>query len=145
MSSLFSVRTFNKISRVGLTRFPPDMYQVASELSNPDSILLRSHKLKAEDVDNSVKAIARCGAGVNNIPVDAMSERGVVVFNTPGSNANAVQELALAGILLSARDIYQSINWSHAMDQSVEQDQMNKTVEEGKKIFGGAEIRGKSK
>ena len=99
------ILTLNQISVKGLERLPRDEYETASELAHPDAILLRSHKLQPEDIADSVLAIARAGAGVNNVPVSACSERGIPVFNAPGANANAVKELVLAGMLLAARNI----------------------------------------
>ena len=114
MSALFKVGTINNISRVGLKRFPRSLYQVGaldddSPLESPMAIMLRSHKLKNDQVDKSVSAIARCGAGTNNIPVEEMTGRGIPVFNTPGANANSVKELVLCSLFLSARDIYGGI------------------------------------
>ena len=97
------VLTLNQISLKGLERLPRDCYEIASEFSHPDAILLRSHKLQAADIADSVLAIARAGAGVNNIPVEACTERGIPVFNAPGANANAVKELVLAGLLTAVQ------------------------------------------
>ncbi|MDR2049337.1 MAG: 3-phosphoglycerate dehydrogenase, partial [Treponema sp.] len=99
---MFRIQTLNKISAQGLELFPRDKYEVASELPNPDAILVRSADLHSVTIPGSVLAVARAGAGVNNIPIPACSERGIVVFNTPGGNANAVKELAIAALLLSS-------------------------------------------
>jgi len=142
--NLFKIKTFNKISPVGLERFPRANFEVAGEISAPDAIMLRSHKVDADgDVPIGVQAIARCGAGVNNIPVDVMTERGVVVFNTPGSNANAVKELVLCGLFLSSRGIAQGIQWSNELNIP-DVGEMDKAVEKGKKNFGGVELAGKT-
>ena len=98
---MFTIQTFNKISAKGLDRFPRDAYAVISDAPAPDAILVRSHDLHDLDLPASLKAIARVGAGVNNIPVEACSQRGIVVFNTPGANANSVKELVIAGLLRS--------------------------------------------
>ena len=99
------IQTFNAISDKGLTRFAPDLYTVSPEASEADAILLRSHKLDASAINPSLKAVARAGAGVNNVPVTDCTSQGVVVFNTPGANANAVKELVLCGMLLASRSI----------------------------------------
>src|SRR5690606_20801710 len=102
---MFKIKTYNKISEKGLNRFDRTKYEVASEFSNPDGYILRSHKLHGEPLPASVKAVARAGAGVNNVPVDEYTKKGVVVFNAPGANANAVKELVLTGMLLGSRGI----------------------------------------
>ena len=101
---MFKIQTLNKISTEGLQRFPMDQYEIASEFSNPDAILVRSAKMHDMELATSLKAIARAGAGVNNIPVDVCTDKGIVVFNTPGANANAVKELVIAAMLLSSRN-----------------------------------------
>ena len=111
----FKIQTFDKIASEGLVRFPHDNYEVASEFSTPDAILLRSFSLHDRTFPESVKAIARAGAGVNNIPIKQCTDAGIVVFNTPGANANAVKELVLAGMLLSSRKIYQGIAWAQSL------------------------------
>ena len=102
--SHYKILTLNNIAVEGLRRFPRDHYEVASEITHPDAIILRSYNMHDMDIPDSVAAIGRAGAGVNNIPIDAMSKRGVPVFNAPGANANAVKELADAGMLLAARN-----------------------------------------
>lgn len=104
---MFKIQTLNNISVVGLDRLPRDSYEIASEIAHPDAILVRSAKMHDLPVPDTVKAIGRAGAGVNNIPVAAMTARGIAVFNAPGANANAVKELVLAGMLMTARNIAQ--------------------------------------
>jgi D-3-phosphoglycerate dehydrogenase len=131
----------NKISPLGLELFPRDQYEVASELPNPDAILVRSADIHDIEIPATVKAIARAGAGYNNIPIAACSDRGVVVFNTPGGNANAVKELAIAALLISSRNIVGGINWCASIAGSA--DEVPELVEKGKSRFEGPEIRGK--
>jgi D-3-phosphoglycerate dehydrogenase len=131
----------NKISPLGLELFPRDRYEVASEIPHPDAILVRSASLHGIDIPGSVKAIARAGAGVNNIPVAECSEQGVVVFNTPGGNANAVKELVIASLLLSSRNILGGISWGLSMAGSA--DEVPDLIEKGKAQFEGPELRGK--
>ena len=108
---MFKIQTLNNISRIGLDRLPADRYQVATDMPVPDAVLVRSADMHKLEIPASVKAIGRAGAGTNNIPVAAMSERGVPVFNAPGANANAVKELVLAGMLLSARNISEALGF----------------------------------
>lgn len=139
----YAVQTFNKISPQGLARFPPDLYTVAPKEASATpahAILLRSHELQESDVDVSVRAIARCGAGTNNVPVARMTELGIPVFNTPGANANAVKELILCGMLLGSRRIVDGINH---MKQLGEQGLAKERVEKDKAMFGGREIKDK--
>lgn len=140
----YQVKTFNKISPVGLARFNKGNYDVRTnddEAANAHAILLRSHKLQEDDVPNTVRAIARCGAGTNNIPVPRMTELGIPVFNTPGANANAVKELVLCGMLLASRRIVDGINH---MKELGEQGLARERVEKDKAMFGGQEIKGKT-
>jgi D-3-phosphoglycerate dehydrogenase len=132
----------NKISPPGLELFPRDRYEVASEIPNPDAILVRSADLHNTAIPDSVLAIARAGAGVNNIPIPQCSDRGVVVFNTPGGNANAVKELALAALLAASRDIVGGINWAASIANRA--DEVPDLVEKGKSQFEGPELRGKT-
>jgi D-3-phosphoglycerate dehydrogenase len=132
----------NKISPFGLELFPRDKYEVASDLSNPDAILVRSADLHNVEIPDSVLAIARAGAGVNNIPIPQCSDRGVVVFNTPGGNANAVKELALASMLIASRGIVAGINWASSI--AGEADKVPDLVEKEKSKFEGPELRGKT-
>ena len=137
---MFKIQTRNKIAPVGLDLFGRDAYEVASEIPSPDALLLRSYTLPLDEIGSSVKAIGRAGAGVNNIPVDACTDRGVVVFNTPGANANSVKELVIAGLLLSSRQIHEGMNW--VAEQSAD-DNLATNVEKGKASFSGSEISGK--
>ncbi len=137
---MFKIQTRNKIAPVGLDLFGRDAYEIASEILGPDALLLRSYKLPIDEIGSSVKAIGRAGAGVNNIPVDACTDRGVVVFNTPGANANSVKELVIAGLLLSSRQIHEGMNW--VAEQSADEN-LATNVEKGKSSFSGSEISGK--
>jgi len=139
---MFKIQTLNNISVAGLNRLPRESYEIASELSNPDAILVRSAKMHDMPIPASLKAIGRAGAGVNNIPVQAMSERGIAVFNAPGANANAVKELVIAGMLLAARNIAQG--WQFARGLSGDDAGIGKAVEAGKKQFVGFELPGRT-
>jgi len=132
----------NKISSRGLEIFPRDRYEVASEIPNPDALLVRSADLQTTDIPNSVLAIARAGAGYNNIPVSFCSNRGIAVFNTPGGNANAVKELALAALFLASRDILGGIKWCQTLADKA--DEVPELVEKGKSRFEGPELGGKT-
>ena len=136
------ILTLNNIAVEGLRRFPRDRYEVASEITHPDAIILRSYKMHDMDIPETVAAIGRAGAGVNNIPVDDMSKRGVPVFNAPGANANAVKELAVAGMLIAARNICNARDYVREL--GLEGDALNKAVEAGKKQFVGYELPGKT-
>ena len=136
------ILTLNNISVAGLEKFPRESYEIASEIQHPDGILLRSFKMHEMDIPESLKAVGRAGTGVNNIPVDKMSARGVPVFNAPGANANAVKELVLAGMLMSARHIGPA--WDFAKSQEGTDEEISKAVEAGKKSFGGFELPGKT-
>eukprot|EP00956_Cyclotella_meneghiniana_P000250 scaffold312_cov52-Cyclotella_meneghiniana.AAC.4 len=139
----FQIKTYNKISPIGLSKFPSDQYEVKSgeEAANAHAILLRSHKLQEDEVNLTVRAIARCGAGTNNVPVVRMSELGIPVFNTPGANANAVKELVICGMLLGSRKIVDGINHMHSLG---EQGLAKERVEKDKAMFGGRELKGKT-
>jgi D-3-phosphoglycerate dehydrogenase len=139
---MFKVLTLNNISVTGLDRMPRDQYEIASEIQNPDAVLVRSFKMHDWPVPDTLQAIGRAGAGVNNIPVDAMTEKGIPVFNAPGANANAVQELVLTGMLLSARNI--CFAWDFARDLQGSDSEITKAVESGKKDFVGFELPGKT-
>ena len=135
------ILTLNAISKRGLARLP-DNYNVGNDIPDPDAILLRSHNMHDMEIAPSVQAIGRAGAGTNNIPVKAMSERGVVVFNAPGANANAVKELVIAGMLMGARNLLPALNFVaglHGDDES-----LHKQVEAGKKHFVGHELPGRT-
>ena len=139
---MFRIQTLNKISSVGLQRLSMDNYEVASEFSTPDAILVRSAKMHDMELSTSLKAIARAGAGVNNIPLDKCTEKGIVVFNTPGANANAVKELVVASMLLSSRNLVPGINWAKTLVGKGED--VPKLVEQGKSNFVGPELQGKT-
>ena len=141
---MFKILTLNSISARGLERFPRDRYDFASDLADPDAILLRSHKLQPADVGASVKAIARAGAGVNNIPVAACTERGIPVFNTPGANANAVKELIVAALILGSRGILEGIGYVNTLTEVRDAAEMSKLLEKEKSRFRGAELMGKT-
>jgi D-3-phosphoglycerate dehydrogenase len=139
---MFKILTLNNIAVEGLRRLPRSRYEVTSEATHPDAILLRSYKMHDMDIPASVSAIGRAGAGTNNIPVDEMSARGVPVFNTPGANANAVKELTIAGMLIGARNLCQASEYVAALEETG--DALNKVVEAGKKQFVGFELPGKT-
>ncbi|MGM0621007.1 MAG: phosphoglycerate dehydrogenase [Bacteroidota bacterium] len=139
---MFKINTLNKIDPDGLGLFPLDKYEIASEIPNPDAIVLRSFKMHDLELPSSLKAIARAGAGVNNIPVEKCTEKGIVVFNTPGANANGVKELVIAGLLLSSRDIIDGAAWAKTLVDKG--DEIPALIEQGKKNFGGQEIKGKT-
>ena len=136
------ILTLNNISVAGLEKLPRDSYEIASEIQHPDAILLRSFKMHDMDIPESLKAVGRAGAGVNNIPVDKMSEKGVVVFNAPGANANAVKELVVAGMLMGCRNLGQA--WDFARNLEGTDEVIGKDVEAGKKNFGGFELPGRT-
>jgi D-3-phosphoglycerate dehydrogenase len=139
---MFKVLTLNNIAVAGLRRLPRDRFEVASEMSNPDAIILRSHDMHDMAIPASVVAIGRAGAGTNNIPVEAMSKRGVPVFNAPGANANAVKELAIAGLLIGARNICAASDYVKSLTESGEA--LGKKIEAGKKQFVGTELPGRT-
>ena len=139
---MFKIQTLNKISAEGLANFPRDDYEIASEILNPDAILLRSADMHSMELQASVKAVARAGAGVNNIPIPAMSEKGVVVFNTPGANANAVKELVIAALLFSSRPVHKAADWAKTL--AGKGDEIPDLAEKGKSQFVGPEIKGKT-
>ncbi len=138
----FSVKTFNKISPVGLERFDLNRYMVGENINDPDAILVRSASLHEYSLNASLKAIARAGAGVNNIPIEDCTSAGVVVFNTPGANANAVKELVLSGLLMSSRKIHEAISWVQTLKDSG--GDVPKLVEKQKSSFAGPELYGKT-
>jgi D-3-phosphoglycerate dehydrogenase len=137
----FRIATYNAISARGLERFPHERYTVGKALEEPDAIVLRSQVLQVEDIPASVKAVARAGAGVNNIPLDEMSRRGVPVFNAPGANANAVKELVVAAILVAARNLVPAAAFVQALPLTGD---FAKRVEDGKKQFAGVELPGRT-
>ena len=139
---MFKIQTLNKISAQGLAQLPRDDYEVASELLTPDAILVRSADMHSMNVPDSVKAIARAGAGTNNIPIPAMTERGIVVFNTPGANANAVRELVLLSLLMASRPVIQAAEWVQGL--AGKGSEIPDLTPKGKSQFVGPEIRGKT-
>jgi D-3-phosphoglycerate dehydrogenase len=138
----FRIQTLNNISVRGLERLPRERYEVASELARPDAILVRSADMHALALPDTVLAVGRAGAGVNNVPVEALSRRGVPVFNAPGANANAVKELVLAGLFLAARNICQA--WDFARGLSGDDKAIDEATEKGKKNFVGFELPGRT-
>jgi D-3-phosphoglycerate dehydrogenase len=138
----FKILTLNNISVRGLERLPRERYEVASEIGHPDAILLRSADMHSMEIPSSVLAVARAGAGTNNVPVTKLSRRGVAVFNAPGANANAVKELVLAGLFLSARNICQA--WGYVRDLEGDDHAIEEAVEKGKKKFVGHELPGRT-
>lgn len=140
---MYKIRTYNTIAVDGLNQFPRDCYEVASEISEPDGILLRSAKLHDLEFPTQLKAIARAGAGVNNVPVERCTAAGIVVFNSPGANANAVKELVMAGLLLSSRGIYNGIKYTEGLSDTPASE-LDKLLEAEKKRFKGQELLGKT-
>jgi len=136
------ILTLNNISVAGLDRLPRDGYEVSSECSAPDAIILRSYKMHDMEIADSLKAVGRAGAGTNNIPIDKMSENGVAVFNAPGANANAVKELVIAGMLIGCRNLCQA--WNYTRNLEGENAEISKAVEQGKKDYAGFELPGKT-
>lgn len=139
---MFKILTLNNISKEGLERLPESNFKISDDCADPDAILLRSFKMHDMDVPSSLKAIGRAGAGVNNIPVEKMTELGIPVFNAPGANANAVKELVVAGLLLASRDICQA--WDFAKNLEGTDEVIGKAVEAGKKNFSGVELPGRT-
>lgn len=138
----FKILTLNNIAVAGLRALPRERYEVASELPQPDGILLRSYNMHDMEIPDSVKAIGRAGAGTNNIPIERLSQRGVPVFNAPGANANAVKELVLAGMFLAARNL--CAGWDYARNLEGDAETVHKAVESGKKQFAGYELPGRT-
>jgi len=141
MAERFRIAVYNAISSRGLERLSQPAYSVGKGVADPDAILLRSHALQLSEIPASVKAIGRCGAGVNNIPVDEMSKRGVPVFNAPGANANAVKELVVAAMLMAARNLVPAVEYVRALAPGKD---FEARVEEGKKQFAGLELPGRT-
>jgi len=138
---VFTIQTLNKISATGLSHLPATRYTISDEAAEPQGILVRSQKISEAELPPSLLAIARAGAGTNNIPVEACSERGIVVFNTPGANANGVKELTLLGLLISSRKVYRALAWAQTIKGRG--DEVAKLVEKEKSQFAGEEILGK--
>ena len=141
---MYKVKTYNQISVKGLDRFPRQSYEVGSDIGRPDAYLLRSHKLHDDAAPPSLLAVARAGAGVNNIPVAAYGKQGIVVFNTPGANANAVKELVMAGMLLGTRGILAGIDYVQTLTSISDAAEMSALLEKEKARFAGGEIKGKT-
>lgn len=141
MDTVMNILTLNKISACGTSRFDAAKYTVGDAVENPDGIMVRSAAMHEMELPTSLAAIARAGAGVNNIPVDKCSEAGIVVFNTPGANANAVKELVIAGMLISSRKVIPAIEWARTLKGNG--DAVPKMVEKGKSAYAGPEIKGK--
>ena len=139
---MYKIRTYNSLAAKGLDRFHSGQYQVGPEVPGADALMLRSQKLQDETIDESVVAVARAGAGVNNIPVAEYAKHGVVVFNTPGANANAVKELVAAALLLGSRDIFGGMNYVQTLGDIDDSAQMHKLLEANKKRFAGSELAG---
>ncbi len=139
---MYKILTLNNISVAGLERLPRDRYEVASEIQHPDGILVRSHKMHDMDIPASLKAVGRAGAGVNNIPVDKMSARGIPVFNAPGANANAVKELVIASMLIACRNICAAWEFSRGLEG--DDASIDKQTEAGKKNYAGFELPGRT-
>ncbi len=137
---MFTIKTLNAISPKGLSLLEQDTFNLDDNAADPDGIILRSYKMHGMPINRGLLAVARAGAGVNNIPVDEYSNKGIVVFNTPGANANSVKELVISGMLLSSRKIIDGVNWTREL---VGKDDVEKTVESGKKDYAGPEIMGK--
>jgi len=140
MADRYRILVLNQISQLGLKRLPAELYEVGKDVAEPDAVLVRSADMHSMRIPASVRAIGRAGAGTNNIPVKAMSERGVPVFNAPGANANAVKELVLAGMLMAARNLPAALRFVGALDPAMPD--MDKEVEERKKTFAGFELAG---
>ena len=138
---MYTIQTLNKIAAAGTKRFDTAAYTVTDTAENPDAIMVRSAAMHDMTFGSNLLAIARAGAGTNNIPVDRCAEEGICVFNTPGANANAVKELVLTGLLLSSRKIPQAIAWAHSLEH---EEGIAKLVEKGKSQFAGPEIKGKT-
>jgi len=141
---MLRILKLNQISSKGLDVFPSERYELASEFTHPDAMIVRSYQIKPEEITPTVMAIARAGAGVNNIPVAFCTERGIPVFNTPGANANAVKELVLAALVLTARGVVDGLHFVNGLTQMTDPAEMNKVIESGKKPFAGQELAGKT-
>ena len=138
---MFKIQTLNKIAKCGLDNFD-EKYEVSDTVENPDGIILRSFKMHGMEIGDNLKAVARAGAGTNNIPVDEYAQKGIVVFNTPGANSNAVKELTLAGLFLASRKITDAVDWAKTLKGNGAE--VGPMVEKGKSAFAGPEIKGKT-
>ncbi len=139
---MFNIKTINNISDKGLSRLPAENFSVSPDIDNPDAIILRSQNLHDMDIPSNLKVVGRAGAGTNNVPVERLGEQGVVVFNAPGANANAVKELVIAGMLLACRNICQA--WQYAENVEGTDEEQNQAVEAGKKKYVGYELPGRT-
>ena len=139
---MYKIQTLDRISSIGLDNFPHDSYEIASEILNPDAIMVRSHDMLSMELPATIKAVARAGAGVNNIPCKALAEKGVVVFNTPGANANAVKELVILSILLASRPVVSASKWVDSL--AGKGAEIPSLAEKGKKNYIGSEVKGKT-
>ena len=142
MAKTFKILTLNKISTIGLARLPAANYNVSGEMAEPDAILVRSQNMLDMDIPASVKAIARAGAGTNNVPVKKMNARGIPVFNAAGANANAVKELVIAGMLMASRNLISALQFTASLEG--DDAALHKLVEDGKKNYAGIELRGRT-
>ncbi|RBW69179.1 phosphoglycerate dehydrogenase [Bacillus taeanensis] len=142
LNKVKTIKTLNNIAESGLNVFNNDQYTIDNNSESPDAVLLRSFNMHTMELDANLKAIARAGAGVNNIPVDKCTEQGIVVFNTPGANANAVKEIVLTSLMAASRNLFSGVAWTNTLDG--EGEQIPKLVEAGKKQFVGKEIKGKT-
>ncbi|MCO0597748.1 phosphoglycerate dehydrogenase [Peribacillus butanolivorans] len=142
LEKLKTIKTLNNIAESGLNVFNKDNFTIDNDSENPDAVVLRSFNMHALELGDNLKAIARAGAGVNNIPVDKCTEQGIVVFNTPGANANAVKEMVLTSLMASSRNLFAGVAWTKTLEG--EGEQVPKLVEAGKKQFVGKEIKGKT-
>ena len=141
---MYRVKTYNRIAAKGLARFPEHGFEIGPDVPDPHAILLRSHRLTANDLSANVSAVARAGAGVNNVPVAECSKRGIVVFNTPGANANSVKELVLAALLLTSRDVLGGLNYVRSLAGQADDAELHGLVEKEKRRFKGHEVAGRT-
>jgi len=141
---MYRIRTYNQISQIGLSKLPVEKYDFGPDIEQPDAFMLRSQKLHDEPVPDSLLAVARAGAGVNNIPIDDYTHQGIVVFNTPGANANAVKELIVAALMLSSRSILNGMNRVQELTDIDDPEEMARLLEKEKKQFAGSEVAGKT-
>ena len=141
---MYRVQTFNKIAAKGLERFPDHGFEVGPGVRDPQAILLRSHRLSDDELHPHVAAVARAGTGVNNVPVDLCTERGIVVFNTPGANANSVKELVLAALLLTSRDVLGGFDYVRSLEAVTDDAELHRLVENEKSRFKGHEVAGRT-
>ena len=138
----YKVKPLSNIAKIGLDKLKGTDCSLEESIDNPDGVLVRSTKITSEDLNSELKAISRAGAGVNNIPVDTCTDQGIVVFNTPGANANAVKELVLAGLMLSSRNVYASIDFVNELTDMDQMSDLEPFLESNKKQFKGSELAG---